>query len=128
MSPTMRLVVIWIVASVVAVLAAFGALSVMVHDMPISYATELPRSAVTVPMIAVVVFWAIVRAAGVPLAPMRTFVLGGLAVYALLYLVGRVLAVTGFSPILVLIVNLAALMGLAWVAVTSADDTRQRGR
>lgn len=125
MTPRIRLVLIWFAASVLAIVAAFVALSVMVDETTISYATELPRSAVTVPMIAVVVFWGIVRACGVRLAPMRTFVLGGLAVYALLYLVGRVLAVTGLSPLLVLVVNLAALMGLAWVAVISADDGRQ---
>ncbi len=124
MTPQPRLVLIWIVACLASVLVAFAALTVMMPDGGVSYATELPRSAVTAPMIAVIVFWSIVRAAGVPLEPMRTFVLGGLAVYALLYFVGRILAVSGVSPLLVLIVNLIALMALAWWAVTTAGPRR----
>ena len=120
-----RLVLIWAVACVVAVTIAAAALAVMMPDGSVSYATELPRSAITAPMIAVVVFWGVVRACGVPLDPMRTFVLGGLAVYGVLYFIGRVLAVSGVSPMLVLIANLAALMALAWWAVQSAQPNRR---
>ncbi|MCF7699681.1 hypothetical protein [Loktanella sp. M215] len=124
MTPTPRLVLIWAVACAASVLLAFGALVVMIPDGTVSYATQLPRRAVTAPMIAVVAFWGIVRATGIPLEPIRTFVLGGLAVYALLYVVGRVLAVTGLSPLLVLVVNLAMLMALAWWAISHAAGRR----
>ncbi len=120
-----HLVAIWAIACLVAVLVAFAVLLVMIDNVPINYTTELPRHAVTAPMIAVIAFWGIVRAAGVPLDPMRTFVLGGLAVYGLLYLIGRVLAGTGLSPVLVLIVNLAAVMALAWLAVQNAGQSRR---
>ena len=119
-----RLVLIWAVACVASVLLAFGALLVMIPDGDVSYATELPRSAVTTPMIAVVAFWGIVRATGIPLDPIRTFVLGGLAVYTLLYVVGRILAVSGVSPLLVLVLNLALLMALAWLSISHAVGRR----
>lgn len=124
MTQRLPLVVIWALACIIAIAAAFGALIVMIPDGTISYATELPPTTYTTPMIAVIVFWAIVRAFGVPLEPMRTFVLGAVAVYALLYFVGRILAVTGFSPLLVWIVNLLALMALAWWAIVSAGRQR----
>ena len=124
MTRRLPLVLIWAVACVAAILAAFGALLVMIPDGAITYATELPATTYTTPMIAVVVFWGIARACGVPLDPMRTFVLGAVAVYALLYLVGRILAVTGFSPLLVWIVNLLVLVLLAWWAVASAGRGR----
>ncbi|MBU0781208.1 hypothetical protein [Loktanella salsilacus] len=125
MSRRPPLVLIWAVACIAAVLVAFGALVVMIPSGTVSYATEMPRSAVTAPMIAVVVFWGIVRACGVPLDPMKTYVFGALAVYGMLYLVGRVLAVTGISPPLVLAVNLIALMSLAWWWIKLAAQARR---
>jgi hypothetical protein len=71
------------------------------------------------------VFWGIVRACGVPLDPMKTYVFGALAVYGMLYLVGRVLAVTVISPPLVLAVNLIALMSLAWWWIKLAAQARR---
>ena len=110
----------------VACLAALGlsglALTVMVPDADISYATELPRSAVTVPMIAVVVFWAIVRACGVPLAPVRSFLFGAIAVYGLFYVVGRLISVAEFNPALTLAVSAALLFALAFAAIRKAAD------
>ena len=124
MTPRLPLVVIWALACVVAIVAAFVALLVMIPDGTITYATELPATTYTTPMIAVIVFWGIVRACGVQMEPMRTFVLGAVAVYALLYLVGRVLAVTGFSPLWIWVVNLALLMALAWWAICHAAGRR----
>ena len=124
MTRRLPLVAIWALSCILALGAAFGALIVMIPDGAITYATELPPTTYTTPMIAVVVFWGIVRACGVPLEPMRTFVLGAVAVYALLYLVGRVLAVTGFSPLLVWAVNLVVLAALAWLAIVMAGRGR----
>ncbi|MFZ3581023.1 hypothetical protein ACOI1H_02475 [Loktanella sp. DJP18] len=124
MTRRLPLVVIWAMACVVAIAAALGALIVMIPDGAITYATELPATTYTTPMIAVIVFWGIVRACGVPLEPMRTFVLGALAVYAVLYLVGRIMAVTGFSPLLVWVLNLLVLLALAWWAVAAAGRGR----
>ncbi|SEN31091.1 hypothetical protein SAMN04488003_11315 [Loktanella fryxellensis] len=121
---TRRLILIWAVACVAAALAAFAALTVMIPEGDITYATALPPTTYTTPMIAVVVFWGIVRACGVPLDPMRTFVLGALAVYTLVYAVGRVLAVTGVSPSLAWILTLGVLMAIAWVAVSAAGGRR----
>ena len=124
MTQKLPLVVIWLLACIVAVVAAFGALLVMIPEGNITYATELPATTYTTPMIAVVVFWGIVRACGVPLEPMRTFVLGAVAVYTVIYLVGRVWVMTGFSPLLVWGATLVLLMGLAWWAVASAGRGR----
>ena len=124
MTQKLPLVVIWLLACIVAVVAAFGALLVMIPEGNITYATELPATTYTTPMIAVVVFWGIARACGVPLEPMRTFVLGAVAVYTVIYLVGRVWVMTGFSPLLVWIATLVLLMGLAWWAVASAGRGR----
>ena len=123
MTRRLPLIAIWALACLLAIAAAFGALIVMLPDgaqSSITAATELPTSTVTTPMIGVIVFWGIVRACGVPLDPMRTFVLGAVAVYVVLYLVGRVWMVTGFSPLLVWICNLIVLMGLAWWSIVSA--------
>ena len=119
------LVLIWALACIAAVLVVLAALAAMIPEGVVSYATEMPRSAVTAPMIAVVVFWGIVRAAGVMLDPMKTFVIGALAVYGMLYMVGRVLAVKGLSPPLVLVVNLVALMSLAWWSIKAAGPKQQ---
>ena len=124
MTQKLPLVVIWLLACIVAVVAAFGALLVMIPEGNITYATELPATTYTTPMIAVVVFWGIARACGVPLEPMRTFVLGAVAVYTVIYLVGRVWVMTGFSPLLVWGATLVLLMGLAWWAVASAGRGR----
>ena len=124
MTRRLPLVVIWALACLVAIIAAFGALIVMIPDGAITYATELPPTTYTTPMIAVVVFWGIVRACGVPLEPMRTFVLGAVAVYAVIYFVGRVWVVTGFSPLLVWVANLLILLALAWWAVAVAGRAR----
>ena len=124
MTRRLPLAVIWLLACIVAILAAFGALLVMIPEGNITYATELPATTYTTPMIGVVVFWGIVRACGVPLEPMRTFVLGAVAVYTVIYLVGRVWVITGFSPLLVWVATLVLLMGLAWWAVVSAGRGR----
>ena len=124
MTRRLPLVAIWALSCILALGAAFGALIVMIPDGAITYATELPPTTYTTPMIAVVVFWGIVRACGVPLEPMRTFVLGAVAVYTVIYLVGRVWVMTGFSPLLVWVATLVLLMGLAWWAVASAGRGR----
>lgn len=122
---TPRLLLIWAIACVAAALAAFAALTVMIPEGEITYATALPPTTYTTPMIAVVVFWGIVRACGVPLDPMRTFVLGAVAVYTLVYVVGRVLAVTGVSPLVAWFLTLGVLMGLAWAAISAAGGQRR---
>lgn len=124
MNRRLPLVVIWALACVFAIIAAFGALIVMIPDGMITLPPDVPRTAYTTPMIAVVVFWGIVRACGVPLEPMRTFVLGAVAVYVVIYLVGRVWVMTGLSPALVWAATLALLMALAWWAVASAGRGR----
>ena len=127
MTRTLPLVLIWALACIVALVAAFAALVVMMPDGTLgatTYATEMPATTFTTPMIAVVVFWGIVRACGVPLEPMRTFVLGAVAVYAVIYFVGRIWVVTGFSPLLVWVANLVILMALAWWAVVAAGRGR----
>ncbi|KQI67837.1 hypothetical protein AN189_13750 [Loktanella sp. 3ANDIMAR09] len=120
MTQTWQLLLIWLAACVIAVIAGFGLLNIMVQDTEISYATELPRSVVTVPMICVIVFWGVVRAAGVLLEPVRTFTFGGLAVYLALFVVGRVLVSVAIDPVFVLVLVLVILMTLGWIAIRGA--------
>ncbi|RYH01827.1 hypothetical protein EU805_11575 [Salipiger sp. IMCC34102] len=114
------LLLIWFAACVIAVIAGLGLLSVMVPGDDVSWATRLPRRAITVPMICVIVFWGVVRASGVHLSPVPTFTFGGLAVYLALFVIGRILVSVPISPVLVLGLVLAILMALAWIAVRSA--------
>ena len=132
MTPSWRLVLVWLAACTVSAIAGLGLLSIMVSDAPVNWSTEIPRRAMTVPMICVIVFWGVVRAAGVRLEPLRTFTFGGLAVYLALFVVGRVLSSVAVGPRVAMLSMLAALMALGWSAVWRADrrgeaDRRPRG-
>lgn len=120
-----RHLILCVVACTVAVALAVLVLTVMVPATNISYATQVPRSAITVPMIAVVVFWSIVRASGVQLAPVPTFLFGAIAVYGLLYGAGRMIALAGTNSIATVAVTATAvlvLVGAAFVAIRKAAD------
>ncbi|MBS1303144.1 hypothetical protein [Loktanella sp. SALINAS62] len=120
MTRTWQLILIWLAACIIAAIAGFGLLSIMVQDSQISYETQMPRSVVTVPMICVIVFWGVVRASGVKLEPVRTFTFGGLAVYLALFVVGRLLSTVAISPMLVVLIVTGLLMLMAWIAIRAA--------
>ena len=122
------LALIWLAACLIAMITGFGLLSVMVQGADVSWSTQLPRSVVTVPMICVIVFWGVVRATGVPLQPLPTFTFGALAVYLALFVVGRILTAVAVDPTLVIVLVIAILMALAWIAVRAADRQMPRRR
>ena len=128
MNRRVSLVLVWLAACGVALITGFGLLNVMAQGAEVSWATQLPRSVITVPMICVIVFWGVVRATGVPLQPLPTFTFGALAVYLALFVVGRILTSVAVDPTLVIVCVIALLMALAWVAVRSANRRMPRRR
>lgn len=124
MSPLARQLLICSVAYVVGLLAALLAIIGLVDLKTISLTSGLPKVAATTPMLAVLVFWAVARRLGSPLSPPRTFLFGGLAIYSLLYLCGR-LVVAGLSGQSATLFGLVALFFLAFYAISSS---RAHGR
>lgn len=89
MGPMTRQFLICILAYVVGLVLAVGAMLGVVDLNAVSLNSGLPTVAMLIPMIAVVGFWAVARVAGIPIDPMRTFLFGGIAIYSLLYVSGR---------------------------------------
>lgn len=106
-----------IVAYVAGVLAALLAILGMVDIRTISLDSGLPTVAMTTPLLAVVVFWATARLFGVRMGPMRTFLFGGIAIYGLLYVCGRIVAYDLMSNNMATTFGAAALFGLAYQAI-----------
>ena len=120
MTGTPRLLLIWAAAVAVSAVAGLVLLNVMVTDATVTWSTRIPRPAMTVPMICVIVFWGVARAAGVRLEPLRFFTFGGLAVYLALFVVGRVLVSIAIAPGLAVVLMLAAVAWLGWLAIRQA--------
>jgi len=93
----LRPLLICLLAYAVALGLTLLALSVMLDLGSIGFDTQVPRSAVLTPMIAVVAFWGTCRLAGVPLDPARSFLIGAIVVYGLLFFMGRIVALTQIS-------------------------------
>ena len=121
MTRTPRLLLIWAAAVAVAAVAGLVLLNVMVTDAQVTWSTRIPRRAMTVPMICVIVFWGVARASGVRLEPLRFFTFGGLAVYLALFVVGRLLVSIAIAPGLAVGLMLAAVAWLGWLAIRQAD-------
>lgn len=118
MSQRARHVVVCTVAYGAGLIAAMAALIGLVDPQTLNLNGGLPTVAIMTPMIAVVVFWGVVRAMGVPLDPMRVFLFGAIAIYSLLYLCGRLVG-AGLSNQTATLLGAAILYGLAYFAVSS---------
>ena len=84
-----RQFLICIGAYVAGLVLAVAAMLGVVDLNSVSLDSGLPTVAMLTPMLAVVGFWAVARVAGIPIDPMRTFLFGGIAIYSLLYVSGR---------------------------------------
>ena len=100
-------------------------LTMVIDFDTLSLESGLPRVAMTSPMVAVVVFWGVARAAGAMIEPVRTFLFGGIAVYCLLYLCGRLVAFGIMSSVGASIFGALALFLLCFYSVVSARRTLQ---
>lgn len=105
--------------------AAVLVLTMVIDFDTLSLESGLPRVAMTSPMVAVVVFWGVARAAGAMIEPVRTFLFGGIAVYCLLYLCGRLVAFGIMSSVGASIFGALALFLLCFYSVFSARRTLQ---
>lgn len=105
--------------------AAVLVLTMVIDFDTLSLDSGLPRVAMTSPMVAVVVFWGVARAAGAMIEPVRTFLFGGIAVYCLLYLCGRLVAFGMMSNVGATIFGALALFLLCFYSVNSARRTLQ---
>ena len=114
-----------IVAYVIGLLGAILVIARMVDIKAIGLDSGLPTVAMTTPMLAVVIFWAAARMLGAHISPVRTFLFGGIAVYSLLYLCGRLVANGLFSDRAATITGAVALFVLAYLATGSRQE---RGR
>jgi hypothetical protein len=111
-----------ILAYVVGLVLATVALLGVVDLDTVSLDSGLPMVAMLTPMVAVVGFWAVARMAGVPIDPMRTFLFGGIAIYSLLYLCGRLVANAFMSNQGATIVGALALFALAFIMIRKSSD------
>lgn len=118
MSPRARRFLVCTVAYVGGLLAAMTALIGLIDPQTLNLNSGLPTIAIMTPMIAVVVFWGVVRVMNVPIDPLRTFLFGAIAIYSLLYLCGRLVGAE-LSNQLATLLGATALYGLAYFAVTS---------
>jgi len=85
----LRRLLITLLAYVAGLALTMVALVGIVDVSSLSIDAGLPTVAILTPMIAVVVFWGVARVCGVPVDPARAFLGGGIAIYSLLYLCGR---------------------------------------
>lgn len=111
-----------ILAYVVGLVLATVALLGVVDLDTVSLDSGLPMVAMLTPMVAVVGFWAVARMAGVPIDPMRTFLFGGIAIYSLLYLCGRLVANAFMSNQGATIVGALALFALAFIMIRKSTS------
>lgn len=125
MQTRIRLFLICFAAFCIAILIAGLALVGIVQELPNSLEAGLPRAAVTTPMIGVVVFWGVARAAGVPLDPMRVFLVGGIATYSVLYVLGRLVALSFVVNTTAIFLGALVLFAFAYAAVQASV---RRGR
>lgn len=107
------------VAYTLGLLGAFLTILGLVDIKTVSLDSGLPTVAMTTPMLAVVIFWAVARVMGTQLDPIRTFLFGGIAVYSLLYACGRLVGNGLFSDGAATIIGALALFGLAFMAIST---------
>ena len=116
-----RQIAICFVACVAAIAATGGVLILLLGDGAIDLQMNVPRQAMTAPMIGVVVFWLVGRALRVPLEPVRTFLYGGILVYATLYFSGRLVAVGVVDESLGTALVLLAIVIMGFLAIHRAE-------
>ncbi len=117
-----RIFSITVAAYLIGLTVAVLAILAVIDMDTISLDSGLPRSVMTTPMIAVVVFWGVARAAGSNLAPVRTFLFGGIAVYSLLYLCGRLVANAFMSNMAATVFGAVALFLMGLKMISHADQ------
>lgn len=122
---SLRPFLITLLAFAVSLVLTVMALSTMIDLQNIGFQTEMPRHAVLTPMIAVVGFWGITRIFGVPLDPARTFLFGAIAIYGVLFFMGRVVSLTQINSGLATIVAVLVLYVACYLAVVQAQKQRQ---
>lgn len=119
-----RVLGITVAAYLIGLAAAVLAILAIIDVKTLSLDSGLPMSVMTTPMIAVVVFWGVARVAGSNLAPVRTFLFGGIAVYSLLYLCGRLVANAFMSNTGATVVGAGALFVMCLQMIGHADQRR----
>lgn len=119
-----RIFGITLAAYLIGLIAAFLAILAIIDVDTISLDSGLPMAAMTTPMIAVVVFWGVARVAGANVQPVSTFLFGGIAVYSLLYLCGRLVANGFMSNSAATVIGALALFMLGFKAVANAGQAR----
>lgn len=122
MAPITRQLLTCILAYVVGLGLTIVALLGVVDLDTVSLDSGLPMVAMLTPMVAVVGFWAVARMAGVPIDPMRTFLFGGIAIYSLLYLCGRLVANAFMSNQGATIVGAVTLFVLAFLMIRKSTS------
>lgn len=120
-----RQMMISTVAYVVGLLGALLAILALVDIKSVGLDSGLPTVAMTTPMLAVVIFWAVARVLGAKIAPDRTFLFGGIAINSLLYVCGRLVANGLFSNVAATIMGAIALFALAYLAT---GPNQEKGR
>ncbi len=119
-----RQILVAVVAVSGGLIIAAAAGVVMLEGAVIDSTTSVPWSAMTGPMIAVIVFWLFGRFLGVPLEPVRTFLYGALVVYGTLYFLGRVIAAGALGTTSALVLAVLATYGFGIAAVHFAFRER----
>ena len=124
----LRPFLICLLAYVAALVLTSIALAAMVDLSVVSLQTVMPREAALTPMIAVVVFWAVSRVMGVPLAPAQTFLIGAIVIYGILFFMGRIVVWTPVNSSLAtlvaaLLLFVACYMGTVWAIRREADPS-----
>lgn len=122
MAPITRQFLICFVAYAVGLVLATAALLGVVDLDTVGLESGLPTVAMLTPMVGVVGFWAAARIAGGPIEPLRTFLFGGIAIYSLLYLCGRLVANAFMSNQGATIVGALALFMLAFMMIRRSTD------
>lgn len=117
MPSLLRQLAVTLIAFIVGLAVAGLAIVAIVQDMPISLQSGLPTSAVTTPMLAVVIFWGAARVMSAPLEPLRTFLFGGIAVYSVLYFCGRLVALSYVLDTTAILAGLLVLFIGAFTAI-----------
>ncbi len=117
-----RILGITATAYLIGLAVALLAILVIIDMDTISLDSGLPLSVMTTPMIAVVIFWGVARTAGSNLAPVRTFLFGGIAVYSLLYLYGRLVANAFMSNTAATVIGALALFLMCLKMISHADQ------
>ncbi len=120
MPVALRQLLMCLIAIVTGLVATTLALFGLVDVQTLNLNDGLPTVAMLTPMIAVVVFWAVMRAFGQQISAAQTFLFGGIAIYAILYLCGRLVGNNITSGQTATMVGAAGLFALAFLFVRYA--------